>query len=232
MIYYSLSAEKYLIKNNIIDKDNLPHMIIPIIRCDEIVDAVYTTMFSEAAAIFYEKPTSSSPYDKNLSNIFEKQVHLCKFSKIFDIIEVDELKTIKNLAFRQQGEIKIIVNENESYTREVYDFFNSLSFFRFLLELITSPELKLNRFFHNIKTAYPTYSSSMSALFDEIDQIIIGVSFYINQQLYNTLYNTEKNNWISKWFILFCDNLIINFPEEKMKILDIKNKITIQKIIK
>lgn len=228
MIYYALSAKNYLIKNNIIDIDRLPSQIIPIIRGDKFVDAVYTANISDTPGIFYEKPTSSSPYDKNLCNIFDSKEHLCKFSKIFDIIEVYELKTIKNLSFRQQGEIKIIVNENESYTREVYDFFNSLSFFGFLLELITSPELKLNRFFHDIKTAYPTYSSASSALFDEIDQIIIGVSFYINQQLYNT----EKNNWISKWFILFCDNLIINFPEEKMKILDIKNKITIQKIIK
>lgn len=194
-------------------------------------------IFQIPSVFFYEKTTSSSPYDKNICNTFdsEENLHtilgskenLCKFSKIFDIMEVNELKTIKNLAFRQQGEIKIFVNENESYTREVYDFYNSFSFFEILLALITSPELKLHRFFHDIKTAPPTYSSSISALFDEIDQIIIGVSFYINTRLHRA----EKHNWISKWFILFCDNLIINFPEEKMKILDIKNKITIQKII-
>lgn len=226
-MYYSLSAKNYLINNNLFDIDELPLMIIPIIRGDKIVDAVYTTMFSEAAATFYEKPTSSSPYDKNLSNIFEKHVHLCKFSKIFDIIEVDELKNIKNLIFRHSGKIKIFVNENESYTREVYDFFGSLSFFDFLLELISSPDLESHRYFYDIKTSYPTYSSLIGSLFDEIDQIIIGVSWYINQQLCSA----EKHNWIIAWFVLFCDNLIRNFPEKKMKILDIKNKIIIQKVI-
>lgn len=152
-----------------------------------------------------------------------------KLSKIFDILSPVDLASLGVQSVRIQ--IFTDIDSTDFYIREVYVFTNNFSFFINLVIFAFDDDLTNMRSTIDVRLKSLLGSHTIPTdTFDDIDCYVICLSEMISNKCSIHWVRKSQSLWIEKWYILFYDNLIRNYPEHTDRILRMKTALILNKL--